>query len=54
MTILPMSEEKKTKLIQFRISPTEKEEVKITAKKQGFDQIGAFFMFLYRKFGNKN
>jgi hypothetical protein len=49
-----MKDETKEKLIQIRVTEQEKEEIQTHAKKNGFDGISAFFLFLYRKYGKKD
>ena len=43
----------KENYIQVRVSDEEKEEIKEQAKKQGFDDISSFILWLFRKFGKE-
>ncbi len=46
-----MKDETKKDYLQIRVTQVEKEEIITTAKKQGFDSISAFILWLFRKFG---
>jgi len=41
----------KENYIQIRVADEEKKEIQEQAKKQGFDNISAFILWLFRKFG---
>ncbi len=44
---------KKENYIQIRVSDEEKEDIKEQAKKQGFENISSFILWLFRKFGRE-
>lgn len=46
--------ETKEKHVHIRIRASEKKEMQTEAKKQGFDGLSDFIMWLYRQFKNKN
>ena len=48
-----MKDETKDKLIQIRVSEREKDEIQANAKSAGFDNVTAFFLWLFRKYGKK-
>ncbi|MFA5350263.1 MAG: hypothetical protein WC357_02895 [Candidatus Omnitrophota bacterium] len=41
----------KENYVQIRVTDEEKKEIQEAAKKQGFDNISAFILWLFRKFG---
>lgn len=47
-TLIVMREEPKQDWIQIRVSRDEKREIKEETKRQGFDSISAFFLWLFR------
>lgn len=48
-----MKKETKDRFIQIRVTEQEKEEIQDHAKKNGFDSVTAFFLWLFRKHGKK-
>lgn len=50
---ISMKDETKDKFIQIRVTEQEKEDIQAQAKKNGFDSVTAFFLWLFRKYGNK-
>jgi len=46
-----MKDTAKKDYLQIRVTQAEKEEIAESAKKQGFDSISAFILWLFRKFG---
>jgi hypothetical protein len=48
-----MKDDIKEKFIQIRVTEQEKEEIQAHAKKNGFDTVTAFFLWLFRKHGKK-
>ena len=41
----------KNKLLQIRVSEEEKKEITERARKEGFNSLSQFLLWLYRKFG---
>ena len=42
----------KDKYINIRVTEEEKEQIKVESKKNGFDKVGPFSMWVWRKFFN--
>ena len=48
-----MKDKLKKDFLQIRITSEEKREIQRSAKKNGFDSVTAFILWLFRKYGRK-
>jgi len=48
-----MKDKRKRDFLQIRITAEEKREMQKSAKKNGFDTVTAFILWLFRKHGRK-
>jgi hypothetical protein len=49
-----MKNDTKNDYLQIRVTREEKEEIRQECKKQGFDSVSAYLLWLFRKFGKKD